>query len=79
MVPTASWWPRLATTAAIPVGYHQVTAGNQSDWDGTNFVWSFNLTTPPQVTSVVPQPVNRQANGTLSQARGEIDVTSTRR
>ncbi len=66
--------PPLMTTGGMPVGYHEVTAGGQSYWDGTNFVWGFTLTLPPQVSAVVPQPVSRNADGTLAQARNEIDV-----
>jgi len=39
-----------------------------------NLVLPFAIDVGPQVLSVVPQPVSRAANGTLSQSASEIDV-----
>ena len=63
----------LTNTAGVPVGFPTISHG-QPIKDGTNFVWNFNLTLAPQVTSVVPQPITRNAGGTLSQARNQIQV-----
>ena len=66
----------LMNTAGIPVGFSQLTAANGTTyWDGVNSTWNFDLTLAPQITSVVPQPVTRNADGvTLSQARNQIQV-----
>ena len=42
--------------------------------DGTDFERLFTLDLGPQVLSVVPQPVSRDASGALVQARDRIDV-----
>ena len=67
--------PPLTNTAGMPVGFGQISpAGQTPYWDGVNFSWNFNLTMAPQVTAVVPQPITRNADGALSQARNQIQV-----
>ena len=64
----------LINTAGIPVQFGEITSNGQTYWDGRNVVWSFDLNLAPQVTSVVPQPITRNANGTLVQHRDQIEV-----
>ena len=49
------------------------TSGNPFQ-DGSDFTRFFTLDLGPQVLSVVPQPVERMADGSLVQARNQIDV-----
>ena len=42
--------------------------------DGTDLTRIFNINLGPQVVAVVPEPVRRQANGTLSTETGIIEV-----
>ncbi len=65
----------FSNTAGMTVGFGEITPdeGN-SYWDGQNFVWTFDLNLGPQVTGVVPQPIIRAPDGTLSQARNQIEV-----
>lgn len=42
--------------------------------DGADLTLGFELDLAPQVTAVVPQPITRQADGSLSQARNQIEV-----
>ncbi|MCE5266813.1 MAG: hypothetical protein LLG00_02875, partial [Planctomycetaceae bacterium] len=65
----------FTTTAGMPVGFGKVTAADTTEyWDGANASWSFNVNLAAQVTAVVPQPITRAQNGTLSQARDQIQV-----
>jgi hypothetical protein len=41
---------------------------------GQNFAWNFTLDLAPQVVAVVPQPVTRNPDGSLSQSRNTIEV-----
>lgn len=49
------------------------TFGNALN-NGTNFSLDFQLNLGPQVTSVVPQPVVRNPNGTLTWQQNQVDV-----
>ncbi|WP_182868970.1 GEVED domain-containing protein [Rhodopirellula sp. JC639] len=42
--------------------------------DGTDLTRTFNINLGPQVVAVVPEPVRRQSNGTLSTETGIIEV-----
>ena len=42
--------------------------------DGVNETFNFSINLGPQVLAVVPEPVRRNADGTLSPATGKIEV-----
>ncbi len=65
----------FATNAGMTIGFDELpNSGGGTYWDGQNFSWTFDLSLGPQITSVVPQPITRGADGTLSQARNKIEV-----
>ncbi len=66
----------LTNSAGVPIGFGDIIDPDTGEiyQDGVNYVWSFTLTLAPEVTAVVPQPITRASDGTLSQARNQIEV-----
>ncbi len=65
----------FSNTAGMTVGFGEITPDEGgSYWDGQNFSWTFDLNLGPQVTGVVPQPITRASDGTLDQARNQIEI-----
>ncbi len=65
----------------LPTDFYQISiagtlkgTNGQFFNNGSAYVQPFTLQLGPQVVSVVPQPVTRAVNGTLSQALNEVDV-----
>ncbi|MCG2682991.1 MAG: Ig-like domain-containing protein, partial [Planctomycetales bacterium] len=65
----------FSNIAGMTVGFGEIIPDQGgSYWDGKNFTWTFDLNLGPQVTGVVPQPITRAADGTLTQARNQIEI-----